>query len=79
MSNIKRVISQADREIILALADNGLNASAVARKMQYHRNSIEYHLRSIQDITGLDPRNFHDFLRLYEMAGGMANERSNNT
>ena len=30
-----------------------------------HKNTVQYRLNKLRDITGLDPRNVEDFIRLY--------------
>ena len=45
-------------------AANGQPA-ATARSLHIHRNTLEYRLRRIHDITGLDPANAEDRMMLY--------------
>lgn len=53
--------------IILALADNRMNVSEAARALFMHRNTVEYHIRKIRQMTGLDPLNFYDLHKLVKM------------
>ena len=62
-------MTEVQIEIIKAYADNGMNVSRTARYLRYHRNSVMYHLERIEDATGLDPKNFHDLVKLLRMAG----------
>lgn len=68
MSGVKTKLSEVDKEVIRYFAEAGLNANKAARISHYHRNTIEYHIASIRELTGLDPRNFFDFCKLYEIA-----------
>lgn len=54
-------------EIIKALAEVNMNASKVATLLHYHRNTIQYHLQSIEESTGLCPKNFYDLCELLKM------------
>lgn len=53
-------LSEDRCKIILYLADNKMNVSAVARQLYMHRNTVDYHIRRIKQITGKDPLNFYD-------------------
>lgn len=55
-------------EIIVSLADNGINIAATARAMFMHRNNIDYHVRMIHRNTGKNPQNFYDLQELLIMA-----------
>lgn len=41
------------------------STNTTAEKMYLHRNTVNYHLKRIQKITGLDPLNLEDKLKLY--------------
>ena len=62
-------LSPIDQAIIIALAENGLSVSKVARQLHYHRNNIDYHIRRIQEITSLNPKDFYDMIKLLRMCG----------
>ena len=36
-----------------------------AEDLFVHKNTVQYRLNKLRDITGLDPRNVEDFIRLY--------------
>ena len=55
-------------KIIIALADNKMNVSEVARQLYMHRNTVDYNLRRIKQITGKDPLNFYDLYCLVMLA-----------
>ena len=74
------------RSILKSLADNNLNACAVARELHYHHHAIEYHCRGIQRDTGLNPKCFYDMIKLLKMykipcegEGATANEGASTT
>lgn len=54
--------------IIDALAHNQLSTIQAARSMNYHRNTIWYHVREIRKTTGLNPYDFFDMQKLYPLA-----------
>lgn len=66
-------------EILVCLAENGLNMNAVGRVLFLHRNTIHYHVQQIYKQTGLDPRDYYDMGKLLPRANAvLAAERSNN-
>lgn len=54
--------------VIEALANSRLSGREAARRLNYHHNTIYYHVKNILKETGLDPRDFHDMVKLYPMA-----------
>ena len=60
-------MDERDVKIILALADNRMNATEVSRVMFMHRNTVVYHIEKIKRITGLDPTDFHDLCKLVQI------------
>lgn len=65
---VKQMLTQLDAEIIVAMADSGLNASHVAKRVYVCRNSVHYRIGLIKERTGKDPRNFYDLCELLPMA-----------
>ena len=61
-----RDLPQDDQEILLMLADENLNVSAVARRLFRCRNTILWHTGRIKGKTGLDPTKFYDLVELLE-------------
>ena len=59
-----RALKQLDREIVLAFADHGMRESKAAAALHYHPGSVTYHLDKVREVTGLDPRNFYDLIKL---------------
>ena len=66
----KNEITSIRREIILALADCSMRASAAAKKLYIDHTTVIYHIRAIKAITGKDPRNFYDLFDLVQMVKG---------
>lgn len=63
-------LTDIDVQIVLALADNNMNVCKTARSLFMHRNNVAYHIGRIKKLTGLDPTNFHDLVKLVQMAKG---------
>ena len=61
------MLKDKDKQIILALADNGMKWKVAAREIDMHHNTVNYCLGKIYDNTGLDPRNFYDLHELVQM------------
>ena len=61
-------LTNIDLQIILALADNNMNVSEVARALFMHRNNVVYHIGKVKKLTGLDPTNFYNLGELVQMA-----------
>ena len=60
--------------VIVTFAVSGMSIEDTGRAMHYHRNTIRYHLECIGRKTGIDPRNFFDLIKLYDMAIGEHND-----
>ena len=61
------MLTQRQKEIILAFADCNMRLKTVAEKLYFHRNNIVYHCDKIMDKTGLNPRKFYDLVELVQM------------
>ena len=68
-------MSELDKKVIIALADNRMNTTDAANSLQMHRNTVLYHIEKVKRKTGLDPRDFHDMCKLFAMVSG---EREDN-
>lgn len=68
MMKAVEVVTEDMAEVIVLLADCGLNVSEAARKLHYHRNTIDYRIRKIHEVTGKDPLNFYDLCDLLPIA-----------
>lgn len=58
-----------DKRILRIYADCDMNLAKTAEWMNYHRNTLKYHMNKIRDETGLDPTCFWDLVTLLENAG----------
>ena len=68
-------MTELDKKVIIALADNRLNTTDAGIALNKHRNSVIYHVQKIKRNTGLDPMDFHDMCKLYVMAMGSMHDR----
>lgn len=67
-------MTDVEKEIIVALANNGMKIGRVGRVLYMSYNNIVYHIKKIKKSTGLDPKDFHDLGELFEM---VCEEREN--
>jgi sugar diacid utilization regulator len=57
-------MTELDWEIIHQYADHDMSVSATAKAMYMHENTIRYHLEKTYEVTGMNPRKFHDLVKL---------------
>lgn len=62
--NEKSKLTDAQKSILKIFAENDMNISKAAKTAILHRNTYEYHLNKIQEVTGRDPRCFYDLVEL---------------
>ena len=67
MKKPKEALTPLRCEILIAFIDSGMNAAAAGKSLYLTREAINYHLRKVKEKTGLDPKNFHDLVKLYEL------------
>lgn len=67
-------MTNQESKIIIELAHHQLSALQTAKSLNYHRNTIYYHIRNIQKKTGLNPYDFFDMQILYPMAQEVASQ-----
>lgn len=61
-------LADLDRKIVKEFAKNDMKIRRTADALHFHSNSIDYHLRKVESVTGLNPKNFYDLNKLlYEM------------
>ena len=60
-------LTDMDKQVILSLADCNMNITEAARRMFAHRNSIEYHVKRVKKISGLDATKFYDLCKLIQI------------
>ena len=63
-------MTERDKEIIRGMAECNMNASLVAKKQFWHRNTIVYHIQRVKAETGLDAMVFYDLVKLLERIDG---------
>ncbi len=61
-------MTEAQIEVIRALADNGMSVSGVAKAMGKKPATIHTHITAVQNTTGKDPLDFRDLNALLKMA-----------
>lgn len=59
-------LSEFERRIIIAFADNDMRIAQVSRMFHYNDATITYHFERVHKRTGLNPRKFHDLVRLIQ-------------
>ena len=64
------MMNDLQKQVIITYAKNDMCIDRTAKAMHYRRSTIGYHIERIRTITGLNPRNFFDMIKLYEMAIG---------
>lgn len=62
------MFTETDAKVIIEFANNNMNKTKTSEACFLCYTSIEYHLEMVHRKTGLNPRNFHDLVKLYLMA-----------
>lgn len=57
-------ITDLDARVVLAFADNNMNATETGKKLFMYRTTVKYHLESVGKKTGLSPLKFYDLVKL---------------
>lgn len=68
----EHLLSDKRKLMLLALADNSMNISAVARELCMSRTTVIDNLAQIKKITGMDPMKFFE---LYDLVLWVKKER----
>lgn len=66
-------MNETDKEILIAFAECNMNVCETARVLVYHRNTVDYHLKRIEEKTGLNPKCFFDLVKLLQNEGVINN------
>lgn len=66
-------MTKQEAKIIVSLAHHELSALQAAKALNYHRNTIYYHVKNIRKTLGLNPYDFFDMQKLYPMAQEVLN------
>ncbi len=61
-------LTRTDIEILRGYAECDMNMQATGKQLHYGYATVHYHLKSIEQKTGLNPRRFFDLVKLLEMA-----------
>ena len=64
LSGVHKELTDLDICVVLAFADNDMDATKTGRKLFVHRNTVQYHLDVVGKKTGLSPMKFYDLVRL---------------
>lgn len=70
----KKGLSEAEKETLFLLADNGMNVARTAVAGFCDRKTVYERLRNIKKKTGVDPRDFYGLWNLLQMVKGERNE-----
>ena len=62
------IMTDIEKEIILAYAENDMNATLTAKETFHHYQTVHYQLHNIREKYGLEPHNFYDLVELVKMA-----------
>lgn len=57
-------ITDLDARVVLAFADNNMNATETGKKLFMYRTTVRYHLEIVEEKTGLSPFKFYDLVKL---------------
>lgn len=60
-------MTDTQKEIVLAMAEYDMIVSRVARAVHFHRNNVDYQIKRIKELYGLDARCFYDLVELVDM------------
>ena len=69
MKTCETKLRKIDYLIIKKMAENNLNMLATAKSVFMSIGGIESRLKIIKRITGLNPKNFYDLVKLLEVCG----------
>lgn len=62
-------LTEMDWRVVKTYADCNMNKSQTARRCYIAGNGVWYHLGKVKKLTGLDPNNFYDLIKLVKMEG----------
>lgn len=57
-------LTDIDIQVVLAFADNNMDATKTGRNLFLHKSTVRYHLESVWEKTGLNPLKFYDLVAL---------------
>ncbi len=57
-------MTETNKEVVLAYAENNMNAVQTAKNAHFHLNTVNRNLDKVLERTGLNPRVFYDLVEL---------------
>lgn len=57
-------LTDVDIQVVLAFADNNMNATETGKNLFLAKSTVQYHLESVGKKTGLNPFRFYDLVKL---------------
>lgn len=60
-------LTERHRGLILAFAENNMNVLGTAKASYMSWTNVNFHLKRIHKLTGLNPKNFYDLVDLVKM------------
>ena len=57
-------LTDVDIQVVLAFADNNMNATETGKNLFLAKSTVQYHLESVWKKTGLNPLKFCDLVKL---------------
>ena len=60
LARVTEPLEEKDRELLKVYFENGLSLKETAEALFLHKNTLQYRLKRIADMTGYDPRRFRD-------------------
>lgn len=60
----RKELTDLNVQVVLAFADNDMSVTETGRKLFLSRNTVKYHLESVERKTGLSPLKFYDLVKL---------------
>lgn len=70
-----KTLTQHEAELIVTMADCDLNQKRTGNKLYVGHTTIFYHIESIKNKTGKDPRKFYDMCELLPVAKAILEEK----
>lgn len=67
-------LTEQEIKIIIALAQNNMKVKVAARSIPASYQYIRYNLTKLKRRTGLDPRNFFDLMKLWQIVEEISDE-----
>ena len=64
MPQMSKSLTETDWEVLVAFAECDMRPYRTADKLYMSKGSIPYHLKRIQNETGLNPYKFYDLIKL---------------